>query len=752
MSNIGLFTGATALILAVTAQAQTPGTTGPAPTTNTANLPWMDASLSADQRAQMVLAAMTLDEKIQLVHGYGIATPASNGGAGYVPGIPRLGLPDLNMADSSVGLTRNAARSRYSTLMPATIGTAASWDGQLAYDYGALIGREMRAQGYNVSLAGGVNIMREPRNGRSFEYLSEDPVLSGELFAQWVHGLQDQKVIGGIKHYAVNDQETGRNIGNVLLDDRSLRESDLLAFEIGIKKGQPGMVMCSYNKVNGDWACENDYLLNQVLKQTWGFKGWVLSDWGGTHSTQKAALAGLDQEQPGNTYFGEALKQAVQNGSVPAARLDDMVLRIVRSEFAAGIVDKRTAPQVVDVFGGLELAEQAAVASSVLLKNNGVLPLNAARLKRIVIIGSHADVGVLTGGGSGQVDPPGGNAVPDNNATVNLGQAGIFARAPVWWPSSPLKAIRNRASDTKVSYDAGSDPAAAASAARAADIAIVFVNQPAREGADHPSLSLPDNQDALVAAVAAANPNTIVVLETGGPVTMPWLKNVAAAMEIWYPGARGAEATSALLFGDANFSAKLPVTFPGSESHLPVQMIAGSNLTPIPAPATATLISPPPGTAAPLRPRMTLPPFDIPYPEKALVGYKWFDARNIEPLFPFGHGLSYTTYAYSNLQVRNQSVTFTVRNTGKRDGAEIAQIYARIPGDDQPPKRLVGWNKILLRAGESRSVTVELDKLYLSVFDAAKQAWTVPSGSFDIFVGGSSRNTPLSGKLSMTSR
>lgn len=752
MSKIGLLTGTAALVLTITAQAQTPGTTGLTPTISTANLPWMDASLSPDQRAQMVLAAMTLDEKIQLVHGGGTAPAISNGGAGYVPGIPRLGLPDLNMADSSVGLARNAARSRYSTLMPATIGAAASWDGQLAYNYGALIGRELRAQGYNVSLAGGVNIMREPRNGRSFEYLAEDPVLNGELFAQWVHGLQDQKVIGTIKHYAVNDQETGRNIGNVLLDDRSLRESDLLAFEIGVRKGQPGMVMCSYNKVNGDWACENDYLLNHVLKQSWGFKGWVLSDWGGTHSTQKAALAGLDQEQPGNTYFGEALKQAVQNGSVPAARLDDMVLRILRTEFASGIVDVRTTPQVVDVFGGLEVAEQAALASSVLLKNNGVLPLNAAKLKRIAIIGSHADVGVLTGGGSAQVDPPGGNAVPSNNATINLGQAGTFARTPVWWPSSPLKAIRNRARDAKVSYDAGTDPAAAASAARSSDVAIVFANQPTSEGSDLPNLSLPGNQDALVAAVAAANPHTIVVLETGGPVTMPWLKNVAAVMEIWYPGARGAEATTALLFGDANFSAKLPVTFPDCETNLPVPIIAGSTLTPIPVPATtAPPVAPSPGTAPP-RPRTTLPPFDIPYPEKALVGYKWFDAKKLEPLFPFGHGLSYTSYAYSNLQLGKQAVTFTVRNTGKRDGAEVAQIYAHVPGNDQPPKRLVGWSKVVLRAGESRTVTVEIDPLYLSVFDTAKQAWTVPAGSFELFVGGSSRNTPLSGKLSMTSR
>ena len=411
-----------------------------------------ESALDPDRRADMVLAAMTQDEKIALVHGAGNATGASDGGAGFVPGIPRLGLPDLNMADSSVGLTRNGARGRYSTLLPSTLGEAASWDGEVAYAYGALIGREARAEGYNVSLAGGIDLARDPRDGRNFEYLGEDPVLAGESFAKWVRGLQDQTVIGDIKHYAFNDQETGRTIANVVLDERSMRESDLLAFEIGIKKGQPGMVMCAYNKVNGDWSCENDYLLNQVLKQDWGFHGFVLSDWGATHSTAKAALAGLDQEQSGGVFFGEALKQAVANGQVPQARLDDMVHRILRTEFASGVVDKKMVEQVPDVFGDLDVAQRIAEASDVLLKNNGVLPLNTASVKSIAVIGSYADVGVLTGGGSAQVDPPGGNAIANDQGAVNLGQAGIFARGAIWWPDSPLKAIAARAPQAKVSF------------------------------------------------------------------------------------------------------------------------------------------------------------------------------------------------------------------------------------------------------------------------------------------------------------
>ena len=695
--------------------------------------PWMNRALSADQRADLVLKELTLDEKIQMVHGSGRAPPASNGGAGYVPGVKRLGLPDLNSADSTVGVTGGAARSRYSTLMPSTLAAAASWDTKAAYDYGALIGRELRAQGYNVSLAGGTNIMREPRNGRSFEYLAEDPILSGKLVGQTIRGLQDQKILGDIKHYAVNDQETGRYTGSVNLDERSLRESDLLAFEIGVKEGQPGMAMCSYNRVNGDWACENDYLLNQTLKRDWGFKGFVISDWNGTHSTVKAALAGLDQQQPGADFFGEPLKQAAQSDPVMAARVDDMVRRILRSEFATGIVDEPPVPQVVDVMGGLDIAQRIATVSTVLLKNGGALPLSR-QARSIVVIGSHADVGVLTGGGSAQVDPPGGNAAPPAPGTP----LDMFQRPPVWYPSSPLKAMRAKATATQLSYLSGADVAAAAAAAARADLAVVFANQPSAEGADHADLSLPDNQDALIAAVAAANPRTVVVLETGGPVTMPWIDKVSAVVEAWYPGARGGEAIADLLFADANFSARLPVTFPRAEADLPNPVLPGSTLKPEPIPPAT------PG-GPPRRP--VYPLFDIVYPEKANVGYKWYDATGKTPLFPFGHGLSYTTFGYSDLTVAQDHVTFTVKNTGSRAGEETAQVYARVPDPLAPPRRLVVWAKVSLQPGESKTVTVPLEALHLSIFDVKKHGWRMPAGRYGVFVGASSRDTPLTGQF-----
>jgi beta-glucosidase len=681
----------------------------------------MDKTLPPDQRADLVIAQMTLDEKISLLHGMGWFESAahSNGGAGVVPGIPRLGLPDLQLADSAVGVRDAAKMGRYSTVLPSAVGGAATWDPKLAYEYGALIGRELRDQLYNVTLGGGVNITREPRNGRNFEYQGEDPILAGKMAAQLIKGVQDQKIISDVKHYAFNDQETGRNIGNVVMSKRVGRETDLLAFEIAVLEAKPGMVMCSYNKLNGDWACENSYLLNDLLKKTWGFQGFVMSDWGGTHSTVKAALAGLDNEQPESRFLGEALKKALEKGDVPMSRVDDMVHRIVRTEFASGVFDDPPKGRVVDPFRGADTAQAISEQGSVLLKNaNNQLPLNAANIKSIAIIGAHADTGVLSGGGSAQVDPPG--AGPSS-----------FNGPPVWIPSSPLKTIRAKAPKAKVDFNDGSDPAAAAALAKSAQVAIVFVNQPTSEGKDLPTLTLPANQDALVNAVAAANPHTVVVLETGGPAAMPWIGEVSAAIEVWYPGIRGAEALANILFGDVNPSGKLPVTFAKSDPELPHPQIPGSNLK------------------GPTNAPWKLPPFDIDYTEGLKVGYKWFDAEDKVPLFPFGHGLSYTTFAYSGLKADASTVSFTVRNTGKRAGAEIAQVYVGLPAAaKEPPKRLVAWEKLELAPGESKTVSLAIEPKFLSIFDEEKNDWSLLPGEYKFLVGGSSRSTPLTTTVS----
>src|SRR5579871_6127028 len=378
------------------------------------NHPWMNPKLSPDERAAMVLKEMTLDEKIDLLHGMGmpgwprdVQNPQpelGNGGAGFVLGVPRLGIPYIQMSDAAYGVRASGENGRYSTALPANVAAAASWDTEAAYEYGKLIGTELRAQGYNMTLGGGTNLTREPRNGRTFEYLGEDPVLAGTLVAKLIEGTQSQFVIGNIKHYALNDQESGRNSVNISISKRAARERDLLAFEIGVTKGHPAAVMCSYNRVNGDYACENKWLLTDVLKKDWKFPGFVLSDWGGTHSTEKASAAGLDNEEPGRFWFSDRYKAAVDSGAISQAELDEHVHRILRSMFAAGVIDHPRQRFVVDPFAGFETARKIEEGSIVLLKNKGaVLPIDAARVRTIAVIGAQSDVGMISGSGSAQV-------------------------------------------------------------------------------------------------------------------------------------------------------------------------------------------------------------------------------------------------------------------------------------------------------------------------------------------------------------
>jgi beta-glucosidase len=711
------------------------------------SLPWMNASLSPDERAALVLKQMTLDEKISLLHGTGMIglspmsplAVRSNGGAGYVVGVPRLGIPDIQMSDAAYGIRSSGENGRYSTALPSNLASAASWDLDAAYEYGALIGRELRAQGFNMSLGGGMNLTREPRNGRTFEYLGEDPILAGEMVGHVMKGLQAQHVIGDIKHYAVNDQESGRNAVNVNIDKRSMMETDLLAFEIGLRESNVAAVMCAYNRVNGDYSCENKYLLTDVLKKDWSFKGFVLSDWQGTHSTIKASAAGLDHEEPGEYFYGDAMKKAVQSGEVPFAELDDHVHRILRSMFACGVVDDPPKKSVVDVAGGFEIARKIEEQSIVLLKNEpALLPLDASKLRTIAVIGAHSDVGMISGGGSAQVDPPGGSAI------MPPGKGGTTWQAQIWFPTSPLTAIRAKAPGASVRYDPGTDISSAAALAKTADVAIVFAYQWESEGMDLDSLSLPGNQNDLVEKVAAANPHTIVVLETGGAATMPWADQVSGILEAWYAGSSGARAIANVLFGDVNPCAKLPITFPRSDADLPHTSI-------VKPPEISTTKDGDPDAWKKIA--AGLPAFQITYDEGLKVGYKWYDAEHKQVLFPFGYGLSYTTYTYSNLKVtpgKNVRVNFTVTNTGNRAGAEIAQVYAALPAAaEEPPKRLVGWSKVKLNPGESREVTVEVDRQYLSIFKVDQNRWQLIPGEYEFLVGESSQTLPLKEAVSL---
>jgi len=710
--------------------------------------PWMNSSLSPEERADLVLKQLTLDEKLALLHGNGMAhapqwqmplSNLTNGGAGYVEGVNRLGIPPLVISDAGYGVRDSGANGRYSTAMPSSLGAAASWDPDSACEFGTVIGKELRAQGFNMTLGGGVDLVREPRNGRNFEYAGEDPLLAGTVVGDLMKCEQEQHVVGDIKHYVMNDQETGRFFVNAVISKRAMQESDLLAFHIAISIANPGAVMCSYNRINGEFGCENPYTLHDVLEKDWGFKGFVISDWGGTHSTEKASSAGLDQEQPMADFFGPKLKEAVEAGRVPMSEIDDHARRVLYAEFLSGIVDDPPQKSVVDVEKGFEVARRVEEKSIVLLKNSPtVLPIVPSKVHTIAIIGGHADVGMISGGGSAQVDPPGGNAImpPGKGATI--------WQKPVWFPTSPLKALQAKLPNSKIDFDPGTDAKSAASLAKSTDLAIVFVYQWLSEDMDVPSLSLPDNQDALIEQVASANPHTIVVLETGTAVTMPWIDKVASVVEAWYAGSSGHKALADVLVGDVNPSGKLPLTFTSSEADLP-----HPNRPEIP-PASQAHVGDVADNGAPSSNASDHTGYAVHYDEGAAVGYKWFEEQHKKPLFAFGFGLSYSTYAYSGLSVDSaaKTVRFTVKNTGKRAGAEIAEVYAQLPkGTDEPYKRLVGWMRVALAPGESKAVSVAIDDRVLKIFDEEKNAWNMTAGEYQVLVGGSSDNTPLTGAL-----
>ena len=705
--------------------------TAPADTTKQVEGTGASRGRSADARARALVARMTQDEKLHLVRGWAICGlgfsdfGAGLRGPGFIPGIPRLGIPDLNMTDGGAGIGDCSSVSApfsprvnpEATALPAPLALAATWDTELAYDYGRLLGTEARAQGFGMVLGGSIGLLRDPRLGRAFEYMGEDPVLSGKMVVPKIRGAQDQHVVMSLKHFAANQQETARSTSNSVIDERTLRELYLLHFEMAVKEARPGSLMCSYNKLNGDWACENDWLLNQVLKGEWGFEGWVQSDWGATHSTVKAANAGLDEEEFRPAYFGAALAQAVADGSVPQARLDDMVRRKLRALIATGLIDRPPVAATIDFAAGEAFAQKVAGRAAVLLKNaDGLLPL-ARSTARIAVIGKHADQAMLSGGGSSAVLSPGGPAFvyPARPGQACPDQPGPGNWCEVWVRSAPLQAIQAKAPGASVSFADGSDVAAAAALAAQAEVVVLMAHQWATEGADLPTLALRDEQDTLIAAVAAANPRTVVVLQSGNPVTMPWLSGVGAVIQNWYAGIRGAQALADLLFGDVNPSGKLPITFPARLADAPTQ---GAELV----------------------------DGDVAYTEKLALGYRWYDARGIEPLFAFGHGLSYARFEYHGVRVApgGSEVSFKLSNRSPREGSEVAQVYLSLPrsvGD--APKRLVAWKRVHLKPGETQQVHLRIDRERLAWWDAAQGGWAVAPGRYGVMVGASSRDIRL---------
>jgi beta-glucosidase len=694
----------------------------------------------ADVRAREIEAQMTDEERFSLivsVMGAGPVGPDRHElipedvpmSAGYVPGVPRLGVPAQLMSDASLGVTNPGYRpGDTATALPAGIALGASFNPALARESGRMVGREARSRGFNVMLAGGINLARDPRNGRNFEYVSEDPLLSGVLCAESIDGIQGEGVISTIKHYSLNCNETNRHWLDAIIDPDAHRESDLLAFEIAIERARPGSVMTAYNKINGEYAGANSVLLNDVLKDAWGYPGWVMSDWGATPSWEYA-LAGLDQESGlqidvmmwGAESFTEPLRAAYADGKLPRERLSEMVRRILRSMYAVGI-DAWGPAAEVDMAAHNEIALETARQGIVLLKNDGALPLATDTTALIAVIGGFAQLGVPVGTGSSAVAPPGGFA-----AEIKIGGPGIMGgmRNLYLLPSSPEAELKRLLPDAQIEFDPGLTPAESALLAARSDVAIVFGIRVEGEGYDLPDLSLPWGQDAVIDAIASANPNTIVVLETGNPVAMPWHDKVRAIVEAWYPGQAGGRAIAEVLTGRVNPSGRLPVTFPAEVDQTPRPELPG--------------IGSPWGT-----------PTTIRYDEGAEVGYRWFAKRREQPLYAFGHGLTYTSFEYRDLEVSGGDMvtaTFTVTNSGERDGADVPQLY--LTGDRM---RLLGFERVELQSGESRSVTLTADPRLLARYDGDAGQWRIAEGTYRIALGKAADDVVLSADTQLTAR
>lgn len=694
--------------------------------------------IDPDKRAAALVKQMTPEERNLLLHGYfsrpnklrATPLPGAPWAAGYTPGIARLGIPALAETDASLGVAWiNGKRAQPATALPSSLSLASSWDVKIAYAGSAAIAQDARASGMNVLLAGGTNLTRELRNGRNFEYLGEDPLLSGVMAGETIRAIQDQHVLSTVKHYALNAQETWQNNIAVDIAEAAARESDLLAFEIAIERGNPGAVMCAYNHFNGPYSCGSDMLLNQVLKQDWKYPGFVMSDWGANHATADA-LAGLDresgQEFDSQVYFGAPLAALDGKDAAYTARITDMNQRILRSMAATGLFDDSPKAGAPDIARGEAAARAEAAAGTVLLKNNGVLPL-AKGAKKILVVGGYANIGVMSGGGSSQVAPAGGPAL-----SIPTTYAADDWMATVLHPGAPAKAIAARAGATaRVTFDNGQYPTFAATKAKDADIVIVFAVQWTSEGMDVPDLSLPGNQNELIAAIAAANPRTVVVLETGGPVTMPWLDKTAAVLEAWYPGIKGAEAIADILFGDVNPSGHLPITFPASLDQTPRPNLDG-------------LYDTDPGK---LRAN-----YDI---EGSDVGYRWYARKSLTPLFAFGHGLSYTTFKYDDLILRSEGnvlrATFTVTNTGTRQGRDTPQVYVTARGK-MKGQRLIGWGNVDLAPGASQKITVEADPRLLADWLTPRHRWLLPAGRYDVTVNSSAVSPQLNASTALETR
>ncbi len=833
MTAVAAVIAATAVPLATSGPA---GAAGPDP-----GRPWMDTSLPLNQRVDLLLQRMTNQEKATLMTSVG--DPSGSHATGYIPGIDRLGIPGLSFTDGPGGVRDGQPE----TAMPSPVSLAASFSTDTAEAYGKVLGTEARYRGYQVIYGPMANIVRTPLGGRDFETMGEDPELAGDLASSEIRAIQAQGVAAQVKHYVGNDQENARMTSSSNIDERTLHEIYLPAFEKAVKDGKVWSVMCAYNKVNGVYACENAQILRDVLIDTFKFDGVIATDYPANHSTVASALAGLDQEFSGTTYFKQ-LPAAVAAGRVPQSVLDDAARRILRLEFRTGLFDPPKQAGA-DFDADAAVAEHAAEDGSVLLKNTGgTLPLDPAKLSSLAVIGPNADTAVTGGGGSSavtpytRVDPVSGLKARLGDAVdVDYVKAGSATGQPAipasafsglsgeyftnttlsgtpaltrdessvdfdWGVGSPAAGIpadgfsarytgtltvpatstytfsatsddgsrlyldgklivdnwgdhaaqtvkstpvQLTAGDTHTLrieyYENGGDASlsvgwsapglpdpgieAAVAAAKSADAAVVVVGDSSSEGSDRATLALPGDTDALIEAVAAANPRTVVVLRAGAPVLMPWLDRVPAVLDTWYPGEEDGAALAALLTGDASPGGRLPVSFPRTDTQTAV-------------------------AAAPGRYPAVDGVYD--YSEKLDVGYRWYQDQGRTPLFPFGYGLSYTTFKLSHLTSSMSKVTagagtsgrvtlsVDVTNTGRRVGSDVVQVYVGHPQSaGEPPKELKAFAKVALKAGQTKQVILTLDADALRIWDSGAHDWTVLDGAYPVYVGESSADTPL---------
>lgn len=711
--------------------------TAPAPE---ANALYRDATQPIAARVEDLLKRMTPEEKDSLVHG---------GGTFFTPAIPRLGIPERWMSDGPNGVREEIQRDTFnsaghtddfSTAFPSGICLAATWSPEVALAQGQAIGEEARARNKDIMLGPAVNIQRIPLNGRSFEYFGEDPWLAGRIAIGFIQGEQSRGVASSVKHFAANNQETQRNSINVNVDERTLREIYLPAFEAAVKEANCLTVMAAYNKINGAYCAENDYLLNQILKKDWGFKGLVMTDWGASHTTDGSARNGLDLEMGtgvgrrayDQNFLAKPFLDGVTNGTYPMALLDDKVRRNLYVMFASKVFDADRPTGLLNTLAHQTTSRHSAEEGMVLLKNeHNALPLDPAQIKSIAVIGDNA-VHLQASGGQSSGIKALAETSPLAGILARVGNRVNVTFAQGYSSANGARGGRGRAGAAATPAVSAADLITqAVQAAKQADVAIVVCGLNKNfdtEGSDRRDMKLPYGQDELINQVVAANPRTIVVLVAGSPVEMgPWLQKVPAVLVAWYGGSEAGNAVARILFGDVNPSGKLPCTFPKQLADTPAAAFGEEAY---------------PGTGG-----------QEYYKEGLLVGYRWFDAKNIEPLFPFGHGLSYTTFQYSNLKLLPgdhakgiwMTAQFDVTNTGTRSGEEVAQLYIHQnnPGLPRPDKELKGFYKIALQPGETSTVTLPLGYRAFSYYNPDKKGWLAEAGDFQILVGSSSRDLRL---------